>query len=280
MPTSLQPPGAPPKLLLVEDNPVNQKIARRVLERAGYAVDVAGDGAAAVAAAARERYAAVLMDVHMPELDGLEAARRIRRLPPPACDVPIVAMSASLHPDDASLCVDAGMNDSVRKPLVERELLPALERWVRADVAARPAPSARAAAPAGRRPGGDGHGVDRSFLDALAKLAPPDNPAAIVAIVDLFLRDAPTRVTRMKDAATAGDFKTLSTVAHSLKSSSASLGARSLAALCAEIESLGSGGAAGDSKDRLGSLVTSVIEEWSRVRADMESAKTSLGARR
>ena len=122
------------RVLLAEDNLVNQKIARRQLEQLGVAADVVADGLQAVAALERQRYDAVFMDCQMPGMDGYEATRAIRnREGEPGCpwDVPlhIIAMTANVMLGDREKCFDAGMNDYVGKPVHLRDLLVALERW-------------------------------------------------------------------------------------------------------------------------------------------------------
>jgi len=117
----------PLRILLAEDNAVNQKLAIRLLARMGYAADVVGDGAQAVNALSRETYDVVLMDVQMPELDGLEATRQIRALWP-GRELQIVAMTANAMAEDREACLAAGMDDYVSKPIRVEELVAALER--------------------------------------------------------------------------------------------------------------------------------------------------------
>ncbi|HLA16673.1 MAG TPA: response regulator, partial [Candidatus Limnocylindrales bacterium] len=117
----------PLRILLAEDNAVNQKLALRLLERMGYSADVAGDGLQAIAALERETYDLVLMDVQMPELDGLEATRRIRARWPDRA-LRIVAMTANAMAEDRDACLAAGMDDYVSKPIRVEELTAALER--------------------------------------------------------------------------------------------------------------------------------------------------------
>ena len=117
----------PLKILLAEDNAVNQKLALRLLERMGYAVDVAGDGLQAIEALERDGYDVVLMDVQMPELDGLEATRRIRTRWP-GSGLRIIAMTANAMAEDREACLAAGMDDYVSKPIRVEELVAALER--------------------------------------------------------------------------------------------------------------------------------------------------------
>ena len=117
------------RVLLAEDNPVNQRIAQRILERAGCQVESVSDGLRALEAATRRDYDLVLMDVQMPEMDGFEAAARIRQLEPPKRDVPIVAMTANAMQGDRERCLEAGMNDYLAKPVRCEELHEVIRRW-------------------------------------------------------------------------------------------------------------------------------------------------------
>jgi two-component system sensor histidine kinase/response regulator len=121
-----------PHLLLVEDNPVNQRVGVLMLERLGYRVDVAGDGAEAVEAVGRVPYAAVLMDIQMPGMDGAEATRRIRERERGG-DVPVIAMTANAMKEDEERCRSAGMDDYVAKPVKLETLATVLDRWIGTD---------------------------------------------------------------------------------------------------------------------------------------------------
>ena len=121
------------KILLAEDNPVNQKLALRLLERMGYHADVAGNGLEAIAAIEGSVYDVVLMDVQMPELDGLEATRRIRARWPGAAGPRIVAMTANAMEGDRETCLAAGMDDYVSKPIRPETLGAALTATTRRD---------------------------------------------------------------------------------------------------------------------------------------------------
>jgi CheY-like chemotaxis protein len=117
------------RVLLVEDNPVNQEVARELLQRAGLSVSVADDGQAALARLRQERFALVLMDVQMPGMDGLSATRALRRMP--ACEgLPVLAMTANAFGEDRAECLAAGMDDHVAKPVDPRLLYATVRRWL------------------------------------------------------------------------------------------------------------------------------------------------------
>jgi signal transduction histidine kinase/ActR/RegA family two-component response regulator len=118
-------------VLLVEDNPINQQLMRALLEQAGLAVSVADNGAIAVAAARAAPFALILMDLHMPELDGIAATRAIRVIPGYA-HTPIVALTSSAFDEDRQRCLEAGMDDHIAKPIAAADLFGAMLKWLRA----------------------------------------------------------------------------------------------------------------------------------------------------
>jgi PAS domain S-box-containing protein len=125
----LQRDGAPLRVLVAEDNTVNQKLARRLLEKAGCEVDVANNGVEAVAMAAGAAYHLVIMDCYMPEMDGFDATRAIRERRPRGTGLPIIALTASALESDQEACLSAGMDDFLTKPIVPEQLHRCLERW-------------------------------------------------------------------------------------------------------------------------------------------------------
>jgi CheY-like chemotaxis protein len=127
------------RVLLAEDNAVNQKVAARMLERLNCVVDVAANGKEAVAMVDRFPYDLVLMDCQMPEMDGYDAAREIRRREAAGRRVPIVALTAHALDEDRQRCLDAGMDEYVRKPVSPEELSRTLLRWAPAPDVSRPA---------------------------------------------------------------------------------------------------------------------------------------------
>ena len=135
----------PLRILLAEDNAVNQKVALRLLERMGYRADVAANGLEALAALQRQPYDVVLMDVQMPEMDGLEASRRIKQNWPPAPEPRIIAMTANAMQGDREKCLAAGMDDYITKPIRTEALVAALSQT---QPKSRPADSQPESAPA------------------------------------------------------------------------------------------------------------------------------------
>jgi CheY-like chemotaxis protein len=122
-------PTAGGKILVAEDNAVNQKLVRKLVEKLGYESEVVENGELAVQAAKRGGYSAILMDCMMPVLDGYQATGRIRRFKGPEAAVPVIALTASALKGDREKCLGAGMSDYLTKPLRIDDLRLALERW-------------------------------------------------------------------------------------------------------------------------------------------------------
>ena len=127
---SQSPTAATTRLLLAEDNPVNQKVACKMLEKLGYRVDVASNGQEAVADHERMRYPLIFMDCQMPEVDGFEATALIRKMEGRSAHTPIVAMTANAMQGDRERCLDAGMDDYVAKPVRPKDLQTVLDTWL------------------------------------------------------------------------------------------------------------------------------------------------------
>ncbi len=224
----------PLRILLAEDNVVNQKVALRLLAQMGYRADVAANGLEAIEAVARQTYDVVLMDVQMPELDGFEASREINRRWSGGRPR-IVAMTANAMQGDRELCVAAGMDDYVAKPIRIEELVAALRRVpphrevpVRTAAAVSPAPGAPAEAV------GDGAGaIDRAVFDRLG--ATTGGPF-VTELIDTFGEDARELLAALRRALAGMDVDAFRRAAHSLKSTAESLGAVALGALARELE--------------------------------------------
>jgi PAS domain S-box-containing protein len=253
----------PLRILLAEDNVVNQKVATRLLAQMGYRADVAANGLEAVAAIERQPYDVVLMDVQMPELDGFEASREINRRWP--ADRPrIVAMTANAMEGDRELCVAAGMDDYVAKPIRVEELVAALGRCrPRGEATARSgAPSAPAPAPAADV-------VDRAVIDGLASTMGRD---FAVELIDTFNADARELLGALRGGLAASDRDAFRRAAHTLKSTGESLGAFGLATQARELEVMGQGGRlheVGDRVDRLADMYERVARALGEIRHDL-----------
>jgi hypothetical protein len=129
-PHAIAPNGHGARVLVVDDNAANQKVALRMIERLGYRGDVAATGAEAVAMLGRGHYDAVLMDCQMPEMDGYEASRQIRHDERGGRHVPIIAMTADMVPGERERCLAAGMDDHISKPVKLHVVAAVLERWL------------------------------------------------------------------------------------------------------------------------------------------------------
>ena len=117
------------RVLVAEDNVVNQKVVLRLLEKLGWEADLAENGREAVDALKHGEYAAILMDCQMPEMDGYEAAAQIRAMPAPASSTPVIALTANATSEDRERCLASGMDDYLAKPIRPDALHETLERW-------------------------------------------------------------------------------------------------------------------------------------------------------
>jgi PAS domain S-box-containing protein len=227
-----------PLLLVAEDNLVNQKVAQGQLASLGYRVDVVPDGVAAVEAARTGDYAAVLMDCQMPRMDGYQATQEIRRAEKPGHRVPIIAVTASALPADRERCLGVGMDDHLAKPVQLSLLAATLERWI----APEPTSTATPARPAVDGESGDtAEQLDDEILSDLATLP----TETLASLLDSYFLVTAERLTALRNTAVGGDdvgwTREITGLAHAMKGSSASLAARRMAEVAAELEQLGRG---------------------------------------
>jgi two-component system sensor histidine kinase/response regulator len=249
------------RLLVAEDNPVNQKVAARMLENLGYSVDVAEDGLEALEAFSRTRYGAILMDVQMPEVNGYAATAEIRRREEEhsAARTPIIAMTANAMEGDRERAIEAGMDDYVPKPVKREELDAVLKRWI-------PQEEGALASPKGESPDGDGleEPLDEGVLAGLRELGDAD---LLSELSTMFLDDASSRLAALRDAVEEGDAQAVERIAHTLKGASGNMGATRMAAFCSELQDVGTSGDLGRAAELLGRLE----EEFGRVRPALEA---------
>jgi PAS domain S-box-containing protein len=213
------------RVLLAEDNLVNQKVAQGMLHSLGHQVDIASDGAEAVAAVSERDYDIVLMDIHMPTMDGLDAARNIRSGIPAQRQPHIVAMTASSLPEDVRAATDAGMNGYLLKPVRVADLAGALRQ-----VPVRPREPAHVVPAEGTAQGA----VDIGVLRQLSVDMGADSPEGRRMLIDAYVEQATGWVSGLVDDAGAGEYERIRMIAHTLGSSSALLGAFRLAEILAE----------------------------------------------
>ena len=213
----------PLKILLAEDNAVNQKLALLMLERLGYRADVAGNGLEAIAALRRQPYDVVLMDVQMPEMDGLAATRQIRKRALWKEHPRIIAMTANAMQGDREQCLDAGMDDYISKPIRKEALMKALSAC-QPQLAVIELP---------QQPKVE---LDTTALQALRDIMGVDAAEGMVDLIACYLAEAPKLLQAMREAIVRDDAEALNHAAHTLKSSSASFGATALANLCQVLE--------------------------------------------
>jgi CheY-like chemotaxis protein/HPt (histidine-containing phosphotransfer) domain-containing protein len=249
------------KVLLVEDHPVNQKVAQKLLERLGLTVDVTENGEVALERLREQPYAMVLMDCQMPVLDGYSATRRLREIEAGQGKprTPVIAMTAHAMSGDRERCLQAGMDDYLSKPLDRQLLEQTLARWMPKSPDLPPAPTVFAAAAPATPP--------EATLPAMPNPPPPDtlDTATLVdledimgdelaTLVDAYLRDGETRMRNMREAANRGDGTEVGKLAHSLKSSSANLGAIPLANRARQVEEAARNGTLASPGDSVAAL--------------------------
>jgi signal transduction histidine kinase/DNA-binding response OmpR family regulator/HPt (histidine-containing phosphotransfer) domain-containing protein len=217
----------PLRILLAEDHLLNQRVALRMLERLGYRADVAENGLEVLERLTQAPYDVVLMDVQMPEMNGLDASRAICARWPAAERPRIIAMTAEAMEGDREMCLAAGMDDYVVKPV-------SLEQLRRALADSRPLPPRASPRADAGPPFTSDEVLDRSVLHQLAEdLGGVD---ALKDAVRIFLSATPGLLGTLRDAAARGDASAIQRAAHTLKASSAMLGAAGLSARCQQLE--------------------------------------------
>ncbi len=235
----LSPPIAA-RVLLAEDNAINREVAVAMLADLGCTTTVVPDGRQACEALEHDQFDIVLMDCQMPEMDGFDATREIRRRETTRTRelggkrVPIIALTANALAGDRTRCLAAGMDDFISKPFRKKDLRDALNTALATARTTAPQTSTDAVLPT--------RGLDPAALDALRALRRAGRPSVLATVIDLFLSRAPTQMEEMQLAAQQRDATTARNLAHQLKSNAASLGAHGLSSAFSRIETAATGG--------------------------------------
>ena len=214
--------GAPSSLsiLLVEDNAVNQKVATKMLKRLGYLADVVNNGLEAITALKTKRYHVILMDLHMPEMDGIEATKTIRSLG--KYDVCIIAMTADVTQEVREECYQVGMDAYLSKPVKSSALAEVLQKYAARKTSVAKDQEKRA--------------IDENIFQTLLTSIGEDDTEAIIEILETYLEDLERLVNQISRAFQEGNLADLKRSIHTFKGTSGTMGALSLSNLCQEIE--------------------------------------------
>jgi CheY-like chemotaxis protein/HPt (histidine-containing phosphotransfer) domain-containing protein len=242
------------RVLLTEDNPVNQQVAMGMLRKLGLRVSLANNGKEALEIINHARFDLVLMDCQMPVMDGYEATAAIRKLEREALSkakLPIIALTANALPGDREKCLAAGMDDYLSKPFMLGQLKAVLERWLpnQADKSEYESetlavePMKKTADEKANESDAEAHTteglervIDKKVLDGIRSLEMAGAPDMLTQVIQIYLKDTPKLLEQITQADAAGDAPGVQRAAHSLKSSSANLGALQLSAFCKSLE--------------------------------------------
>jgi CheY-like chemotaxis protein len=273
------PPAAEPadraelkgRVLLAEDNPVNQEVTRAMLAAIGLQATVVENGALALDASAAERFDAILMDCQMPGMDGYEATRKLRereeasRGPGGAVPhIPVIALTAHAMQGDREICLSAGMDDYLAKPFSAAALKKVLAKWL----CGPPPREAMASLPPPR------HGrLDPLMLEDLRRLERAGSKGLVGRMVRTYLADSRKRLDALAQAVDSEDAERIWQLAHSLRSTSGYVGASDLSKMFGELEMKGRAGMTGGSREAL----WPILAEFDAVQAALEETAREEG---
>jgi signal transduction histidine kinase/CheY-like chemotaxis protein len=271
MPSVVKPERPAPRalnsrVLLVEDNPINREVALGLLDLLGCQVESAEDGRQALEASASGAYDIILMDCQMPVMDGLTATVHIRERERQtnAPQVPIIALTASAMQGDRDQCLAAGMDDYLTKPFTQQALTDILIRWCppREQVLASPPASPPTESETNSSHSGTAPGqIDRTAWAAITTLQKPGQPDVLHRVINLFLANSKAQVIQLQQAVRVQDYPVIQGIAHTLKSSSATLGAHVLSALAKQLEEACRAG----HTEQSGNLIALIVTEYQAV---------------
>ena len=254
-------PGGVRRILLADDNSVSRKVAVRMLTHLGYQVEAVSNGQDALRAAERGLYDLIVLDTHLPEMDGYAVTRAIRGLPQEAAHrVPVIALISGSTRSDRELREAAGIDDYIAKPLHVRPLAAVIGRWDNAQGTVPPPMS-----------------IDRDALYSCLSGSGDQHPTELQELLDLFLGSTPPRLSEMWEALGRGDARALLELAHGVLGSSAQVGATSIAQTCASIGTLVRTG----SLQGVRELLEQLERDFERARQDMQTiAREGFNERR
>jgi CheY-like chemotaxis protein/HPt (histidine-containing phosphotransfer) domain-containing protein len=266
----------PLRILLAEDHATNQKLALMLLQRLGYRADVAANGLEALEALERQPYDVILMDMQMPEMDGLEATHHILQRWPGEHRPRIIAMTANAMEGDRESYLAAGMDDYVSKPIRVEELVRALNESHPKTMSNDGEPSATKnfkqsftqVSQTEESAGDTSQILDPDAVATLLELVGGEK-ALVVELIDSFLEEAPPLFTQLRNSVEQSDAAGLRMAAHTLKSSSTDFGATTLAELCRELEEMGKNG----TLEGAAELVAQAEAEYERVQTGLETVR-------
>jgi PAS domain S-box-containing protein len=244
------------RVLVVEDNSVNQKVAVAMIESLGYSAEAVGNGLEAVEACSGQNYDAILMDCQMPQMDGFKATAFIREREGLSRRTPIIALTASVTAEDRQRCLSAGMDDYLSKPVPREALASALRKWI--PTVGTPPPVEASTTPS-----------TLSASHPLRVLEAHAGPRALAEVIDVFLQTIPRRLDDLRQAQARGDADSIRALAHSLKGASAQIGARGMADLCVQIEAVVRGG----DMAALGDLLTALESDYAVVSSSLRDER-------
>ncbi|MEM7357330.1 MAG: response regulator, partial [Acidobacteriota bacterium] len=257
----------PTSILLAEDDPVNRKVTLHMLERLGCPADDVANGREVLSALGRQAYDVILLDVQMPELDGLETARHIRAHWPSPSGPWLIAVTANAIRGDREKCLAAGMDDYVSKPLKSDDLRAALERY-RDTVPASPR-AARGTPDLAAPPTIEDPVLDTGVLESLRDLDDGDGEI-LRETVDVFLETTPERLAGLRSALQVDDRESVERLAHTLKSSSGIVGGKRMMAICAELEKSSRSSGLDDASH----LVQRIAEQFADLSSELDSVSS------
>jgi PAS domain S-box-containing protein len=244
------------RILVVEDNTVNQKVAVAMIESLGYGAEAVGNGLEAVEACSRQTYEAILMDCQMPQMDGFKATAFIRQREGLSHRTPIIALTASVTAEDRQRCLAAGMDDYLSKPVPREALASTLRKWIAT-------PGTPPAVESAATPSTLAASHPLRVLEAHA------GPRALAEVIDVFLQTIPRRLDDLRQAHARVDVDSIRALAHSLKGASAQIGARGMADLCVQIEAVVRGGEV----TALGDLLSALEADYAVVSASLREER-------